>query len=56
MDHEAEKNKKRPKKQIKKIVQFICANEKKLMSEKKNLDKMTEEEREIERAKDRAYY
>lgn len=53
---ETEKNKKRSKKQVKKNSSaYLPLREKANARKRKFLDKMTEEEREIKRAKDRAY-
>lgn len=54
---EAGKNKKRPKKQLKKDSSaYLRQREKANARKRKFLDKMTPEQREIKRAKDRAYY
>lgn len=57
VSHEAEKNKKRPKKRLKKDSSaYLRQREKANARKRKFLDRMTDEQREIKRAKDRAYY
>lgn len=55
--HKVEKNKNRSKKQIKKnSTAYLRQREKANARKRKFLDKMTEEEKEIKRAKGREYY